>query len=125
MRGSLCKKYYEIFICQGLLVGVWILSNFRNMRHSLYMLIIYQVATALMYQPSITVLSHYFEKRRALAMGISTSGASLGGVLYPSKYISFGRFFVICAESDIITTTVLLNHLFAKVGFAWGVRAGK
>lgn len=46
-----------------------------------------KVATGLMYQPSITVLSHYFEKRRALAMGISTSGASLGGVLYPSKHI--------------------------------------
>jgi hypothetical protein len=56
-----------------------------------------QVATGLMYQPSITILSHYFEKRRALAMGIATSGASLGGVLYPSKHISFGRLLKIAA----------------------------
>ncbi|CZR54840.1 uncharacterized protein PAC_04724 [Phialocephala subalpina] len=77
---SVCTKYYQIFLCQGLLVGI---------------------ATGLLYQPSITIVSHYFEKRRALAMGIATSGASLGGVLYP----------------------ILLNHLFAKIGFAWGVRA--
>jgi hypothetical protein len=23
MSGSFCTKYYQIFICQGLLVGVW------------------------------------------------------------------------------------------------------
>ena len=46
-----------------------------------------QLATGALYQPSISVISHYFEKRRSFAMGIATSGAALGGVIYPSKQI--------------------------------------
>ncbi|KAI1609999.1 MFS general substrate transporter [Exophiala viscosa] len=76
---SICSKYYQVFLCQGVLVGV---------------------ATGLIYQPSVTILSHYFSKRRALVMGIAASGASLGGVIYP----------------------ILLNRLFVRMGFAWGVR---
>lgn len=38
-----------------------------------------------MYQPAFGILSHYFQRRRAFVMGIATAGASLGGVVYPSK----------------------------------------
>ncbi|TVY93216.1 Riboflavin transporter [Lachnellula willkommii] len=60
------------------------------------------LATGLIYQPSIAILGHYFERRRALAMGISASGAALGGVVFP----------------------LLLNNLFEKYGFATGTRVG-
>ncbi|TVY58579.1 Fujikurins efflux protein [Lachnellula cervina] len=76
---SLCTKYYQVFLCQGLLIGL---------------------ATGLIYQPSIAILGHYFERRRSLAMGISASGAALGGVVFP----------------------ILLNNLFEKYGFATGTR---
>ncbi|TVY88156.1 Aspyridones efflux protein [Lachnellula willkommii] len=71
--------YYQVFLCQGLLIGL---------------------STGFLSQPTMSVLSHYFEKRRAFVMGIATSGASLGGVVYP----------------------MLLNNLFTQYGFAWGVR---
>ncbi|TVY13542.1 Aspyridones efflux protein apdF [Lachnellula arida] len=73
--GRICTKYYQVFLCQGLLIGL---------------------STGFLSQPTI----HYFEKRRAFVMGIATSGASLGGVVYP----------------------MLLNNLFTQYGFAWGVR---
>lgn len=43
---------------------------------------------------------HYFIKSRALALGITVSGSSLGGVIWP----------------------IALKNLLYKVGFGWGVR---
>lgn len=42
----------------------------------------------------------WFLRRRGLAMGITASGASLGGVIFP----------------------FMLKRLFNSVGFSWGVR---
>jgi MFS family permease len=72
-----------------------------------------------MYVPSIGIISHYFHRRRAVAIGIVASvcrvfiistqhvgtdqkqGSALGGTLHP----------------------IMLNHLFhGPVGFRWGVR---
>jgi MFS family permease len=46
-------------------------------------------------------VSTWFLKRRGLAMGITVSGSSLGGVCFP----------------------IMLSRLFDSVGFGWGVRA--
>jgi MFS family permease len=72
----------------------------------------------LMFLPALTMTSHYFRKKRSLAMGIVVSGtrrvparrttpdltitgSSIGACLYP----------------------VLLNNLFgSNLGFGWGVR---
>lgn len=54
-----------------------------------------------MYVPSLAVLSHYFLRRRALAMSIVAAGSSLGAVIHP----------------------IMLNNLFTKIGFANAVRA--
>ncbi|KAG2363522.1 major facilitator superfamily domain-containing protein, partial [Suillus spraguei] len=60
------------------------------------------IAKGLTNVPSIAVVSHHFQRRRAVAMAIVVAGASLGGILYP----------------------VMLNHLInGKLGFANGVRA--
>ncbi|KAG2357323.1 major facilitator superfamily domain-containing protein [Suillus spraguei] len=60
------------------------------------------IAIGLTNVPSIAVVSHYFQRRRAIAMAIVVTGSSLGGILYP----------------------VMLNHLInGKLGFANGVRA--
>lgn len=73
--------YYQIFLSQGLGFGI---------------------AIGLTNVPSIAVVSHHFQRRRAVAMAIVVAGASLGGILYP----------------------VMLNHLInGKLGFANGVRA--
>ncbi|KAI1609995.1 major facilitator superfamily domain-containing protein [Exophiala viscosa] len=59
------------------------------------------VATGCLFQPSVAIVSQYFERRRAFAMGIVQAGASLGGILTP----------------------IMVNKLIPKVGFGWGVRS--
>ncbi|KIK55203.1 hypothetical protein GYMLUDRAFT_47953 [Collybiopsis luxurians FD-317 M1] len=72
--------YYQNFLAQGLGMGI---------------------GMGMVFMPSISIASHYFRQKRALAMGIILSGGSLGAAIYP----------------------IMLNHLFPKVGFAWAVRA--
>ncbi|KIW02629.1 hypothetical protein, variant [Verruconis gallopava] len=62
MLTSLCKKYYQFILCQGVLGGI---------------------ATGFLYSPAAAVVGHYFHRKRPMAMGIITSGSALGGILYP------------------------------------------
>lgn len=57
----------------------------------------------LTFLPSLSIISHHFKTRRALATGIVMTGASAGGIVFP----------------------ILLNSLFsnAGIGFPNGVRA--
>jgi MFS family permease len=71
----------QVFLSQGLGIGL---------------------AFGLTYIPSLGIVGHYFQRRRALAMGIAASGSSIGGVIHP----------------------IMLNHLFyGSSGFHVGVRA--
>lgn len=54
------------------------------------------------YIPSVAVISHYFQKKRALAMTIVAAGSSLGSVIHP---------------------IMLNNTMFGSLGFANSVRA--
>jgi MFS family permease len=58
------------------------------------------LGAGLVFLPSAAVLSHWFRKKRALSYGIIATGSSMGGVLFP----------------------IMLNRLFAQVGFKWAVR---
>ncbi|GLB39628.1 putative MFS general substrate transporter [Lyophyllum shimeji] len=74
------SQYYQVFLSHGLGGGL---------------------GTGIVYIPSLTVVSHYFQRNRPLAMGIVTVGNALGAVLHP----------------------IMLNHLFhGPVGFHTGVR---
>lgn len=59
------------------------------------------LGVGLTYVPSFGVLSHYFDKRRALAMGIASSGSCIGTIVHP----------------------FMLNHLIESIGFAKALRA--
>ncbi|KAG9127643.1 hypothetical protein FRC07_011229, partial [Ceratobasidium sp. 392] len=59
------------------------------------------IGLGLLFLPSIGVISHHFRRRRSLAMGIVTSGSSCGGIVFP----------------------IMLNKIFQRTGFAWGVRS--
>ncbi|QRV97283.1 major facilitator superfamily transporter [Ceratobasidium sp. AG-Ba] len=59
------------------------------------------ISLGLLFLPSIGVISHHFARRRSLAMGIVTTGSSCGGIVFP----------------------IMLNKIFQRSGFAWGVRA--
>ncbi|KAG2133949.1 major facilitator superfamily domain-containing protein [Suillus cothurnatus] len=73
-------QYYQIFLAQGVGLGI---------------------ALGLVYVPCIAVVSHYFRRRRTLAMTFVASGSSLGAVIHP----------------------IMLNNLLnGRLGFGNGVR---
>lgn len=57
MMTSLSTEYYQVFLTQGLLVGI---------------------GSAFLFVPSVATVAVYFTTRRALATGITTSGGSIG-----------------------------------------------
>jgi MFS family permease len=59
---SLCHELWQFIIAQGFLAGI---------------------AMGTVFVPSVSATSHYFKKRRSLAMGLVASGSSVGGVILP------------------------------------------
>jgi MCP family monocarboxylic acid transporter-like MFS transporter 10 len=54
---SLCTEYYQVMLCQGIAFGI---------------------GTAGVSMPAMVVVSQWFSKNRGLAVGIVSSGSSLG-----------------------------------------------
>jgi len=79
MMQSICTKYWHFFLAQGLLQGLCLSALFS---------------------PSFSCINHWFFKRRGLALGIVTSGSSVGGVIW----------------------AIAIDHLIIKVGFGWALR---
>ncbi|KAA8649456.1 MCT family MFS transporter [Aspergillus tanneri] len=76
---SLCREYYQFILAQSLLFGI---------------------GDAMLFYPTISAISHWFNRRRGLALGIVVAGSSLGGIAWP----------------------LILNRLFDAVGFPWALR---
>ncbi|KAK7202416.1 major facilitator superfamily domain-containing protein [Myxozyma melibiosi] len=76
---SLCKEYWQLILAQGILTGI---------------------GCGLFFVPSVAIVPQYFDKKRALALGIAASGSSVGGVIYP----------------------IIFHKLHAKIGFGWSIR---
>ncbi|KAL4785995.1 putative monocarboxylate transporter [Aspergillus varians] len=81
MMTSLCKKYYQFMLAQGILGGI---------------------ASGMLFAPAMTCVSHYFHTHRAAALGVTVSGSSIGGVVFP-----------------IALSKMLSNK---PLGFGWSVR---
>ncbi|KAJ5771358.1 uncharacterized protein N7511_003409 [Penicillium nucicola] len=81
MMTSLCKKYYQFMLAQGVLGGI---------------------TSGMLFAPVMTCVSHYFHQRRAAALGVTVSGSSIGGVIFP-----------------IALSKMLRNE---SLGFGWSVR---
>ncbi|KAI3320505.1 MFS transporter, MCP family, solute carrier family 16, member 10 [Xylariaceae sp. AK1471] len=79
MTLSLSTQYYQIFLSQGVCVGI---------------------GCGLLYVPTLSFVGDTFKAKRAIAMGLVTSGIALGGVIY----------------------TIVFNQLISKLGFPWTVR---
>ena len=62
MMTSLCDKYWQLLIAQGVVVGLGGGSLFIT---------------------ATSILPSYFAKKRSLVMGLAASGSSLGGIIYP------------------------------------------
>ncbi|KAJ5088041.1 MFS general substrate transporter [Penicillium angulare] len=74
-----CTQYWHFMLCLGVLSGI---------------------SSAILTTVAISVLSHWFYRRRALASGLCMSGSSAGGAIIP----------------------LLLRTLFAKYGWTWSIR---
>ncbi|KAK2460859.1 hypothetical protein APHAL10511_007329 [Amanita phalloides] len=56
------NQYCQIFLAQGICLGL---------------------SHGLTYTPSFAIVSHYFQRRKTLAIGLVSSGASLGAIIHP------------------------------------------
>nr|XP_031858122.1 uncharacterized protein CI109_006463 [Kwoniella shandongensis]KAA5525194.1 hypothetical protein CI109_006463 [Kwoniella shandongensis] len=76
---SLCKEFWQTVLCQAIGVGIGI---------------------GFLFLPAISIIPHYFHRRRALAIGIAATGSSTGGICLP----------------------IMLNNLIAQHGFKLAVQ---
>ncbi|KAL0938176.1 MFS monocarboxylate transporter [Colletotrichum truncatum] len=76
---SLTEKYWEILLAQGICTGIGL---------------------GLMFMPTISVISSYFKRRRAIALTISAAGTGTGSTVFPAT----------------------VQYLTPKIGFPWAVR---
>ncbi|CAK3786307.1 related to monocarboxylate transporter [Lecanosticta acicola] len=76
---SICSSYWQLMLTQGILMGL---------------------GNGLLYLPGLALVGRSFKRHRAIAMGITTCGAPVGGVYY----------------------TLIFEQLISKMGFGWTVR---
>ncbi|OQE08940.1 hypothetical protein PENVUL_c008G10016 [Penicillium vulpinum] len=79
MLTSFCTKYYQIFLSQGILFGI---------------------ADAMVFYPTISAINMWFDKKRGIALGIVVAGSSIGDIIWP----------------------ILVHYLLGQVGFPWTLR---
>lgn len=79
MMLSLCHEYWQAVLAQAICVGL---------------------GSGLLFTPTVSLLPTWFSSHIGLAVGIASSGSSLGGVIYP----------------------IVLYRLIGPIGFPWAVR---
>ncbi|UPX13510.1 uncharacterized protein EKO05_0004016 [Ascochyta rabiei] len=80
MMLSLSTQYWQVFLSQGVCMGL---------------------GAGLLYIPSLALVGIWFDKKRAIAMGIVMSGIAVGGVVY----------------------IIMFDRLLKSSGFPWAMRA--
>ncbi|EFE38640.1 hypothetical protein TRV_06689 [Trichophyton verrucosum HKI 0517] len=76
---SLCTQYWQVFLAQAITMGL---------------------GFGCLYVPAPAVVSQYFNKSTALAMGASSAGSAIGGIIYP----------------------IIFSRLQPRIGFPWATR---
>ena len=76
---SLATKYWHLFLAQGICTGI---SN------------------GLLFCPTLSLVSTYFDKNRAFALGVTATGSATGGLVFPA----------------------IVRSLLPQIGFPWTVR---
>lgn len=94
---SLCTTYWQLLLAQGLCMGV---------------------AHGMIFCPILAVLSTYFVKKRAIALGIAACGSATGGLVFPSMVRqllpSAGFRWTVCYIGFVQVATMLLANALAK-----------
>lgn len=79
MMTSLCSEYYQFMLAQGVCAGI---------------------GSGLLYVPALAFVNVSFTTKRPIAVGLTTTGASTGGIVFP----------------------ILFRELLPQIGFPWTVR---
>ncbi|KAF4166998.1 hypothetical protein CNMCM6936_005784 [Aspergillus lentulus] len=79
MMLSLCTEYWQALLAQAFCIGI---------------------GGGLLFTPTVSLLPTWFSTHMGLAVGIASSGSSLGGIIYP----------------------IVLYRLLGPIGFPWAVR---
>lgn len=58
------------------------------------------ISSSLLFNPSLTAIGHWFDKRRAFATGLACTAGGLGGIVFP----------------------LIITYLAPRVGFPWALR---
>ncbi|KAI1270084.1 major facilitator superfamily domain-containing protein [Xylariaceae sp. FL1019] len=77
---SVSKEYWQVFLTQSLLMGV---------------------GFGAVYLPAPAIVSQWFDRRAALAMGVASGGSAVGGIIYP----------------------IVFTQIQSRAGFGWATRA--
>ncbi|KXN82270.1 Riboflavin transporter MCH5 [Leucoagaricus sp. SymC.cos] len=74
-----CHEYWHFLLCQGFTIGL---------------------SCGICFGPTFSIIGHWFKKRRGIAIGLTTAGASVGGTIFP----------------------IAAQNLINIVGFPWTMR---
>ncbi|KAL1680166.1 major facilitator superfamily domain-containing protein [Schizophyllum commune] len=104
--GHLCDAYGPswLLLSGGLLTTLSILMTSLSTEFYQFLLsqgVLFGLGAGLLFYPAMTSVSYCFTTYRATALGIVATGSSVGGVIFP----------------------IALERLFARIGFAWTLRA--
>lgn len=88
---SFSTEYWQLMLTQGVLTGI---------------------GCGLFFTPSLALVSTYFDKRRAIAMGLVTTGNSVGGIVYPVVVRQLIPLFGFSATARVLA---LINVAFLSV----------
>ncbi|KAI4129387.1 MAG: hypothetical protein LQ347_003794 [Umbilicaria vellea] len=97
MMLSICKKYWQVVLAQGIVVGI---------------------GAGMAFMPSVAIVGTYFSTRRSTAMGLAAAGSSIGGVIYPvvlrRLIIQIGLPWAIRVMAFIMLGTLLISISIMK-----------
>ena len=101
MFTSLSSELYQFILAQGILFGIGdtMLCDASFANHASYPDV---SDLSVSFYPTISAISHWFDRKRGLALGVVVAGSSVGGICWP----------------------FMLDRLFGTIGFAWTVRIG-
>lgn len=74
-----CTQYWHFLLCQGFTIGL---------------------SCGMVFGPSVGIVGHWFRRRRGIAIGLMSTGASVGGTVFP----------------------IITRELIDAVGFPWTMR---
>jgi MFS family permease len=94
---SVCTKYWQLFLAQGICTGI---------------------GNGLVFVPSVSLASVYFLKNRSLAIGFCASGSATGGLVFPAMAerllprVGFG--WTVRAIGFVMLSTMILCAVFLQ-----------